>query len=240
MIAFAFDWSSLPSFLAYGIPGLALGLVVAALMGIAAVQVNADRLKALEVVLKYGTGLVGIAVVAVTIPLFVAPKVAIHVTVDPASILQDPNARAVITSDLSPDPNSGLVIVEQANGHDYIHVDVRRLVRQVNLARTEASVLQDQNSKLSSALDRSKELLTGTMDNLDSARKAAKLPPLERNTQYIASLEVPPIEMRPAELPTPTNADPSKASASNGDPATAPNPNDYRNEAPKSARPPGH
>jgi hypothetical protein len=145
MVASAFDFSSLPSFLSYGIPGLVLGLIAATLFGAASMKVTEDRLKAIKLVLQYGLAFVFIATVAVLIPLFVNPTVVLHVQVDPDQKPNDPQARAIITSDLSPLPNSaGTIIVQQSHGHDFIKVDITRLVYEVALEKQSIAALHEQ------------------------------------------------------------------------------------------------
>lgn len=149
MVATAFDFSSLPSFLSYGIPGLVLGLIVAALFGAASMKVTDDRLKAIKLVLQYGLAFVCVATIAVIIPLFINPTVVLHVQVDPDQRPNDPQARAIITSDLSPLPNNaGTIIVQQSQGHDFIKVDITRLVNEVAQQRQSVAEL---NNELNSA-----------------------------------------------------------------------------------------
>jgi hypothetical protein len=227
MVATAFDFSSLPSFLSYGIPGLVLGLIVAALFGAASMKVTDDRLKAIKLVLQYGLGFVIVATIAVIIPLFINPIVVLHVQVDPDQRVNDPLARAVITSDLSPKPSDdGTIIVQQSKGHDFIKVDIRQLVNEVALGKQSIAKLSDQlnsaNLQLAQYNVQTFSRRSSMVANASNAAAAAAAATFGGSASSGSrTSDTSPDTAAPAEAPTTPMATPSPVQNMSSNPSTS-------------------
>jgi hypothetical protein len=152
--------SELGSLLRYGVPGLVLGIMIAALIGVARMSFTDDRLQALKSVLRYGVTFAIIATIAVLVPLFVDPQLTVKVTVSPNAGKQETKEVPAITNGRgAPADSEGNVLVGRDDPE--ISVDVSKLKKLLDVLEGKLSAAQiqirDTNTQLA-ALKRGNEL----------------------------------------------------------------------------------
>jgi len=123
--------STLGSWLDHGPSGLALGLLIGALLAIAGIKFNALTVDALKVSLRYGLYFLIVASVVTIIPLFANPTLKVNVVVRPDMGEADPKAAPLISSSLTKAPVNGIVEVSERDANNLVFVDVGRLIDEI-------------------------------------------------------------------------------------------------------------
>ncbi|HEY0197342.1 MAG TPA: tetratricopeptide repeat protein [Rhodanobacter sp.] len=132
---------ALGSLLKYGLPGLALGIFLAALaLGVAWKKVNNDPTPVLKVMLGFGLGFLVVGGLFGTYLSTRNPQVHVEVMVDPnPGDLKLPLPE--IRSKLSSQPDHDMVLVQDA---DYVKVDITGILRAYDSAQKQQDGLIDQ------------------------------------------------------------------------------------------------
>jgi tetratricopeptide (TPR) repeat protein len=131
---------ALGSLLKYGLPGLALGIFLAALVLGVAWKVSSDPTRILKVMLGFGLGFLVVGGLFATYLSTHNPEVHVEVMVDPnPGDLQLPLPE--IRSKLSSKPDHDMVLVQDA---DYVKVDITGILRAYDTARKQHDSLLNQ------------------------------------------------------------------------------------------------
>jgi hypothetical protein len=119
------------TWLNHGPSGLALGLVIGVLLGIAGIKFTALTVDALKLSLRYGLLFLIVASVATIVPLFADPTLKVNVVVRPDIGQADPRAAPLISSSLTKTPINGIVEVSQRDANNSVFVDVGSLIDEI-------------------------------------------------------------------------------------------------------------
>lgn len=166
--------SAIGSWLDHGPSGLALGLLIGALLAIAGIKFNALTVDALKVSLRYGLYFLIVASVVTIIPLFANPTLKVNVVVRPDMGDADPKAAPSISSSLTKTPVNGIVEVSERDANNLVFVDVGRLIDEIKSNNIKIASLTTQIGSLQ-------------LSNSVSARNYAIVAPKTSDAQVVVA-----------------------------------------------------